>query len=73
MKKQGYFLGQADHILFMKVSPEGRIAVLIFYVDDIILTGGDVEEMERLKKCLASEFEIKDLGSLRAFLGMEVA
>jgi len=29
--------------------------------------------MERLKRNLATEFEIKDLGSLKYFLGMEVA
>lgn len=45
------------------------------YVDDIIVTRDDVEEneMNRLKKALAAEFEIKDLGSLRYFLGMEIA
>ena len=73
VKKQGYFQGQTDHTLFMEVSSKGRIAILIVYVDDIITTGDDVKEMERLKKCLALKFEIKDLGSLRYFLGMEVA
>jgi hypothetical protein len=29
--------------------------------------------MERLKRNLATEFEIKDLGSLKYFLGMEIA
>ena len=43
------------------------------YVDDIILTGDDFEEMNKLKKNLSTEFEIKDVGSLRYFLGMEIA
>jgi hypothetical protein len=42
-------------------------------VDDIILTGNDEKETAEVKRQLASEFEIKDLGSLRHFLGMEVA
>lgn len=47
--------------------------VLIIYVDGIILIGDNQREMNRLKDSLASEFEIKDLGSLKYFLGMEVA
>lgn len=51
----------------------GKKTILIVYVDDIILTGDDTMEMERLKKVLATEFEVKDLGQMRYFLGMEVA
>ncbi|KAE8719636.1 Mediator of RNA polymerase II transcription subunit 23 [Hibiscus syriacus] len=39
----------------------------------IIQDGDDCMEIERLKKLLAKEFETKDLGTLRYFLGMEVA
>lgn len=43
------------------------------YVDDIILTGNDRDEIERFKRLLTEEFETKDLGSLKYFLGIEVA
>ncbi|KAK3036184.1 hypothetical protein RJ639_030254 [Escallonia herrerae] len=52
---------------------EGKIAILIVYVDDIIITGDDRGELDTLKLYLAGEFELKDLGALRCFLGMEVA
>ncbi|KAH9698654.1 retrovirus-related pol polyprotein from transposon RE1 [Citrus sinensis] len=73
VKGQGYAQAQSDHTMVFRHSKDGKIAVLIVYVDDIILTGDDLIEMERLKKSLAFSFEIKDLGTLRYFLGMEVA
>ncbi|RVW35065.1 Retrovirus-related Pol polyprotein from transposon RE1 [Vitis vinifera] len=56
--------------MFYKHSREGKIVVLIVYVDDIILTSDDSLELERLKKALTREFEIKDLSPLRYFLGL---
>ena len=47
--------------------------MLIVYADDIILIENDLLEMNRLKQSFSSEFKIKNLGSLRYFLGMEVA
>ena len=43
------------------------------YVDNTVLIRNDVEEMTMIKLKLAKEFEIKDLGNLRYFLGIEVA
>ncbi|XP_058180972.1 uncharacterized mitochondrial protein AtMg00810-like [Rhododendron vialii] len=68
----GYKQSHADHTMFIK-GGAGKIAVLIVYVDDIIMTGNDVNEILNLKSSLAQEFEIKNLGSLRYFLGMKVA
>ena len=43
--KFGYHQNQRDHTLFINQSPEKKIITLIVYVDDIIVTGNDVEEM----------------------------
>lgn len=59
--------------MFYKSTDQGKITVLIIYVDDMILTGNDHVEIEALRKILAKEFEVKDLGVLRYFLGMEIA
>ena len=52
---------------------DGKITILIIYVDDMIVTGNDIDEMTKLKTYLASEFDIKDLGGLKYFLGIDVA
>ena len=59
--------------MFIKHSSQGKIAALIVYVDDIVVTGDDLEAIVQLKKSLSKEFEIKDLGALKYFLGIEVA
>ncbi|KAL5580295.1 hypothetical protein UlMin_012737 [Ulmus minor] len=73
MMKIGYRQSQGDHTLFIKHKAPSKVTALIVYVDDIIVTGNDQEEIKRLKQYLASEFEIKDLGRLKYFLGIEVA
>ena len=47
---------------FVKHSAGGKVTALIVYVDDIVLTGNDLEEMKLLKNYLAQEFEIKIFG-----------
>ena len=73
VKAQGYTQGQSDHTLFYKYVNAEKIAILIVYVDNIIITGSDEGELAWLKRKLATEFEIKDLGHLKYFLRMEVA
>ena len=71
MKKYGYKQSDADHTLFLKKVGD-KITVLIIYVDDMIVTGNDLTEMSKLKDYLSSEFDMKDLGRLKYFLGIEV-
>ncbi|KAI5324535.1 hypothetical protein L3X38_033608 [Prunus dulcis] len=71
MKKYGYHQGNSDHTLFIK-HIDGKITLLIIYVNDMVVTSDDVVEMGKLQKYLASEFEMKDLGALKYFLGIEL-
>jgi hypothetical protein len=68
----GFKQCNGDHTLFYKHSGR-RITVLAVYVDDIIITGDDEQGIKYLKENLSKEFEVKDLGQLKYFLGIEVA
>ena len=73
MKEFGYKQSQGDHTLFIKHSVARGVIVLLVYVDDIIMTGNDEREKHEVKQKLVKEFEIKELGKLKYFLGIEVA
>ncbi|XP_022859623.1 uncharacterized protein LOC111380324 [Olea europaea var. sylvestris] len=78
LKKALYDLKQAprayhhDSTLFFRCTSVGCI-LLLLYVDDIIITGDDVGWIADLKLELAHRFEMKDLGALSYFLGIEIA
>ena len=72
MKAEGYTQSNGDATLFFRHSPTG-VSILAVYVDNILITGFDAAEACRLGYSLAKEFEIKALGPLRCFLGLEVA
>ncbi|XP_057734215.1 uncharacterized mitochondrial protein AtMg00810-like [Arachis stenosperma] len=63
---------QSDHSVYTKITPQG-VTIIMVYIDDLVLTGGDLDEIERIKKLLDLRFKIKDFGDLKYFLGMEVA
>lgn len=73
MKEFGYKQSQGDHTLFIKHTAARGVTALLVYVDDIIITGNDEKEKGDLKQKLVREFEIKELGKLKYFLGIEVA
>ena len=68
----GFVQSKSDYSLFTYAQGTSFI-VLLVYVDDILLTGNNPACVDSLKKLLDDKFGLKDLGSLRYFLGLEVA
>nr|XP_027062737.1 uncharacterized protein LOC113689106 [Coffea arabica] len=63
---------KSDHSIFYKQSETG-IILLVVYVDDIVITGNDAASISSLKTFLHSQFQTKNLGLLKYFLGIEIA
>ncbi|GKV16980.1 hypothetical protein SLEP1_g27540 [Rubroshorea leprosula] len=68
-----------DTTLFIRKTARGMVLLLLYvdvllllYVDDMIIIGDDVAGVEKLKQSLSQKFEMKDLGFLSYFLGLEV-
>ena len=68
----GYSQYNGDHTVFYR-HQGSHITILVAYVDDIVITGDDVEEIKKLKERLGRAFEVKDLEPLRYFLGIKIA
>ena len=62
---------QYDSSLFFHKTTTGMVFLLV-YVDDIIITSNDSGIISKLQNLLHSTFQMKDLGHLTYFLGLEV-
>jgi len=62
---------KSEYGVYVKKGIEGNQLLICLYVDDLIVTGSDVNEIEAFKTQMMNEFEMSDLGNLTYFLGME--
>ena len=62
---------KSDSSLFIRKGRLGLVSILL-YVDDLVIIGADLGEIARVKQQLAASFDMKDLGDLHYFLGVEV-
>ncbi|XP_068331609.1 uncharacterized mitochondrial protein AtMg00810-like [Pyrus communis] len=61
----------ADPSLYVKHDGQS-VVVLLLYVDDIILSRDDETKVQAVINQLTSEFDMKDLGLLHYFLGLQI-
>ncbi|GKV49236.1 hypothetical protein SLEP1_g55999 [Rubroshorea leprosula] len=68
----GFQQSPTDYSLFRLDQGSSTVFILL-YIDDMILTGNNPNLIARVMEFLFSQFKIKDLDSLKYFLGIEVA
>ena len=72
LKAAGFTQSWSDYSLFVR-RRQGNFTALLVYVDDVILAGNNLEDINAVKTFLSNCFKLKDMGVLRYFLGIEVA
>ena len=68
----GFFQSKIDYSLFIKRDGTS-LTILLIHVNDILITGNNIESIKGLKQFLHTRFHIKDLDDMKFFLGIEIA
>ncbi|TYK03493.1 putative mitochondrial protein [Cucumis melo var. makuwa] len=61
----------ADSSLFVKAQ-DSKVAIILVYMDNLIITGDHIDKARQIKQNLLVRFEMKELGELKHFLGLEM-
>ena len=71
MHRIGFKRCEANHCYYVKFSNNSYI-ILLLYVDDMLIIGSSIEEINNLKKQLSKKFAMKDLGAVKQILGKRI-
>jgi hypothetical protein len=72
MIEQGYSRCHYDHCVYFKRIENGSYIILLLYVDDMLVAGSNMQDINMLKKKLSNSFAMKDLGAAKKILGMRI-
>ena len=62
----------ADHSIFIHHGPDQDFCIIALYVDDLMVLVNDVDLLRQKKDELKGTFNMKDLGPIHWFLGLEI-
>lgn len=71
-KKEGFKKCGHEHTLFIKGDRTSELLIVSLYVDDLIFAGSNETIVEGFRRSMKEEFDMKGLGRMRHFLGVEV-
>ena len=61
-----------EHVIYVKKEADDNILFACLYVDNLIFTGNNPTLFEDFKKSMVQEFEVRDIGLMAYFFGLEV-
>ena len=70
--QNGFKRSQNEATLYVKTDGNGSKIIVSLYVDDLLVTGNNDDDIVKFKESMLKEFEMTNLGGMNYFLGMEV-
>ena len=67
----GFQRSISEHVVYTRGKGTHRLIVGV-YVDDLVITGGDINELKQFKEEMKRKLHMSDLGMLMYYLGLEV-
>ena len=67
----GFVKSLSESTLYIK-GEQNDIIVVSLYVDDLLVTGSNIELIQKFKENMKQAFEMADLGEMSYFLGIEI-
>ena len=67
----GFQKSLSESTLYVK-KLDDDVLIVSLYVDDLLVTGSNLQQIERFKQDMMQAFEMSDLGLMSFFLGMEI-
>lgn len=66
--KLGFTRSSSEHAVYLRGQGASRLIVGV-YVDDLVITGGNQQDIDKFKLEMKSTFKMSDLGLLKYYLG----
>ena len=71
LKSMGFIRSISDQAVYTSNKKESKLWVGV-YVDDLIITGSNIEEIDSFKLSMKTKFDMTDFGLLNSYLGIQV-
>ena len=71
LHRVGFKMSKSNNCLYVR-RDSGSLIVIILYVDDLVIGGEHLVDINKVKSLLSNKFEMTDMKELHYFLGIEV-